>query len=60
MEDGGTWALVLFAAVVAFLLGCNVGSDYSEGWYQREGIFRGYGSYCTDTGEWKFKGECEK
>lgn len=60
MTSADGWYIAAIGAVAGLVIGCNIGSDYSEWWYQREGVIRDYGSYCTDTGEWKFKGECEE
>ncbi len=47
-------------AMLVLVLGIILGDYTSTTRWQSDLINRGMALYCPDTGEWAFKGECEK
>lgn len=47
-------------AVLLVIVGIIIGAFGMQNTYQKEAIQKGYALYCPDTGEFAWKGECEK
>ena len=61
MKDNDiVFVLLLIIAMAAAAAGALVALVLTENQYRHEALERDYAEYCTKTGEWAWKGECDE